>query len=328
MSKLGKVTKGPLDEAIMVLIYGAEGVGKSTLAADMESPIWFDIENGSGALDVARYPFRDDAKGHVPHTYGDVVDAIDDLRNSEHDYKTLVIDTIDAFEPLIWAHVVAEHTETKNSVNKTGKKLDVVEDIPYMRGLNVAVDYWRDLLVRLDDLRVYRGMNIALLGHCHIKNHKPPTSEPYDRISLRVNKLAGPVILGHCQVVGYLAYEEGAKAIENTERFRGWDTGVREIHFKRSAAYDAKKRWPIPDRFQVSAAHPWQPIAKAIKVARSATPEHYRLLIAAEVKRLGDEDLKHKVADAVAQAGDNTAALAEYLKRLQAREPAQAKEAA
>src|SRR5512139_68469 len=100
-SRLGDVRRGRLRTALRYLVYGPEGVGKSSLAADVPGVLFFDIEGGSPELDVARYPFRpDDAEnGHVPLAYDDVLSGLDDLiGNPGHGYSALALDTFDALQ--------------------------------------------------------------------------------------------------------------------------------------------------------------------------------------------------------------------------------------
>src|ERR1700690_2473427 len=97
---LDKVKKGKLAVAYRFLIYGPEGIGKSSLAADSLDPIFMDIDDGSAGLDVARYPFRDGPGGHVPLSYAEVTAGLDDLATNPHNFKTLVLDTADRLEVL------------------------------------------------------------------------------------------------------------------------------------------------------------------------------------------------------------------------------------
>src|SRR4051812_33099395 len=78
-SRLGAVKRERLRAPLRYMFYGAEGTGKSTLAAGAPDPIWIDADDGSSRLNVARYQFRDEPAGHVPRTYGEIVSAIHDL---------------------------------------------------------------------------------------------------------------------------------------------------------------------------------------------------------------------------------------------------------
>ena len=97
---LSAVTRGRVAAPLRVLCYGVEGVGKSTLGASAPAPIFLGAEDGSALLDVARFP--------QPRAWTDVLEAVRVLIHEEHDYRTLVIDSLDWIEPLVWAAVCAE----------------------------------------------------------------------------------------------------------------------------------------------------------------------------------------------------------------------------
>ncbi len=98
---------------------------------------------------MARFP--------EPQTWNDVLQAVDMLRVEQHDHKTLVFDTLDWLEPLLWAHIC----------ERDGKKN--VEDYGYGKGHVAALDEWRLLVSRLERLRNERGMGVVLLAHSWIK---------------------------------------------------------------------------------------------------------------------------------------------------------------
>ncbi len=78
-----------------ILIHGVAGVGKSTLAADAERPVFLMTEDGLGKLQVPHFP--------LATSYAEVVEALDALLNEYHDFGTVVVDSVDWLEPLIWA---------------------------------------------------------------------------------------------------------------------------------------------------------------------------------------------------------------------------------
>jgi hypothetical protein len=319
-SRLAAAKRGRLQTPLRILTYGIEGAGKSTLFAGAPDPLWLDIEDGTARLDVTRYPFREGPDGHVPNTYAEVVAAVDDLTRSQHAYKTLVIDTADRLEALLWQHIVARDNATH------GGKLTSVESYGYGKGYQVAVDEWRFLCSKLDRLRMARGMTVVLLAHSLIRNFKNPESSDYDRYQLAVNEKAGGFLKGWSDVVGFLRFEEGASKAGERERARGWSTGKRILHLSRSAAYDAKGRGGMPDELEIPPSDPWGALAAAIEQSASTNPEQLTAAIAAEVERIGDPELKPKVDDAVADAiaKADTDALHRYLNDLKRRPQRQA----
>lgn len=288
-SRLGGIQRGRLKLPPRHLFYGPEKIGKSSLASDAPDAIFLDVEGGSSELDVSRYPFRDGEGGHVPHGYDDVLAAIDDLNTSQHDYKTVVVDTIDALEALIWSHICRVNAKAN------------IEAFGYGKGYKVALAEIRVLLSRLDALRA-RGMQIILLGHALVKTFKNPEGEDYDRYQLRMHDLAAEEVKGWCDVIGFMRFDGGAAKLAGDEsqakRARGWSTGRRLIHLAREAAWDAGSRLALPAEIELDQAHPWAPFAAAKDTARDATVETLVNEIVLEVDRItgGDRSVEFTTA--------------------------------
>jgi hypothetical protein len=291
-SRLGSVRRGRLRTALRYLIYGTEGVGKSSLAADVPGVLFFDVEGGSPELDVARYSFRpeDEVNGHVPLTYDDVLSGLDDLiANPGHGYAALAIDTIDALEALIHKHIC-----------KRDKK-DGIEGYGYGKGYRVALDEIRQLIAKLDEIRK-QNIQVIVLGHSTVTTFKNPEGEDFDRYQLRLHALAAGQIKEWCDVVGFLRFEGGGSKLAGDEsqgkRARGWATGRRIMHLAREAAWDAKSRLSLPAEVLIDQVHPWAPFSAAKDTARDATDESLHAAILAELDRLtgGDHDVEFTTA--------------------------------
>jgi AAA domain len=113
--------------APVMLIYGAEGRGKTTLAAKMPDAVWFLLEHGlPRGVTVTAMRNVDSFEG--------ALNGLRYLHNEEHPYKTLVIDTLDALEPYVLEHVCAQHN-WKN-----------IEQPSYGKGWVMADDAWRRFL--------------------------------------------------------------------------------------------------------------------------------------------------------------------------------------
>jgi hypothetical protein len=319
VSRLAAVTRGVIHEPWRYLLYGQEGCGKSTLAADAPGVIFLDTDRASGRLDVARYSFRDSADGYFAQSYSEILAAVDDLLHNPHDFKTLVIDTADALESLIWGHLCDGAPPGHG-----GKRLRSIEDFGYGKGYAKAVDAWREFCHRLDRLRLSRSIDIVFLAHSIVKTYKNPTGEDYDRFIPKLNDKATAFLREWFDVVGFVSFEDGAAKLVGDAgdgaRARGWTTGRRLIRFGHSAAWDAKTRLPMPDEVELTVEHPWAPFAAAVEATRSLTPDDLRRMLAAELERLGatftkpngEEGSADAVAKAITDAGDNVSVLAKY----------------
>jgi hypothetical protein len=297
------------------VIYGAEGVGKSSLAADAPTSLFFDVEDGSAHLNVARYLFRDGPGGHVPSCYADVLAALDDLIANESPYQTLVIDTADRLEALLWRHMI-DRDSPRSKIPLTS-----IESYGYGKGFQLALDEWRALALKLDRLRSLRGMSVVLLAHAQIRTFKNPLGDDYDRYQFRVNDKAAGFLREWADVVGFARFEEGAAAL-NGERARGVSTGRRVLMLERTAAWDAKVRGlALPPEVEIAVGSPWAPLAKAIADAADMTAEQLEEAINAECVRIGDAETTAKVAVALtaAKAKGDTADMHRYLISLKSR---------
>lgn len=281
---LSSLVKGRQQQPIRVLLYGPEGIGKSTFGANAPRPIFLGAEDGTASLDVVRFP--------RPDSLEDVHDAIALLRSPDGEsFDTLVVDTLDWLEPLIWDFVV----------KRDGEKS--IESYGYGKGYIAAIDEWRKLLRALES--VARRMHVVLLAHSMIRPFKNPTGEDFDRYELKLHAKAAGLVKEWTDAVLFAQYETYAKKDEKTKRVRGIDTGARLVFTERRAAYDAKNRYSLPESLPLS----WSDFAAAVAQGQTAAPAELR----AEVLRKAEglpEDVKVKVQEVVAKAGDNAQSLA------------------
>lgn len=297
MGLLQNVIVGRQVRPVRALIYGVEGVGKSTFGADAPRPIFVGAEDGTSELDVARFP--------TPRTFGDVIAALDALATEPHDYRTVVLDTLDALEPLAWAHVVATRPQ------KNGTKADSIEAYGYGAGYVHALDAWRDVMSRLDAIRA-KGCNVVVVGHSCVKSHANPTGDNFDRYELKLHKLAAAAWKEWADAVLFSTHEV-LTTRKTQERAKGVSTGVRVIHTEHSAAWDAKNRYSLPAQLPLS----WAAFAEAIAGSR-ATPIGAIVDEIDDLLRGLDAALAERVSAARVAAGDDPIKLTHVLNRLRA----------
>lgn len=296
---LANIVRGPIAKPIRLLVYGVDGIGKTTLAAGAPSPIFIGVEDGTATLDVPRFP--------EPKVWADLHFAIDELGKPDHTHRTVVIDTLDWLEPLCWTHVCT------GKRNKAGKLIETIEDFDYGRGYGAALDEWRVLLARLDRLRNTRGMGIVLLAHASIRQFKNPEGEDYDRYELKLNAKASGLIREWSDAVLFATHETYTHQKDKNAPTKGISTGARIMHTTRRAAFDAKNRHSLPETLPLD----WQSLEDAIAVGQTASPELLVTRIRAQLEG-ASEDLRARVEAAIAKAGGNAGELARVANKLAA----------
>ena len=271
--KLSEIKKSKLNEGVRFVIYGQEGVGKSSLAADSESPIFLDVEGSTGALEVARYKWDG---SHVPTRYGQIVSALRDILEQEHDFRTLVIDSLDALQGLVWDEIVRRESGAKSQVNPKGGKLTSIESFGFGKGYRLAQDEFRLLRKRLDLIRAKRGMNIVLIDHCSVSTYRNPEGDDYDQFFLAIHPLAGGETLAWADVVGFCSFDVWTDEKAGKSETIGMSSDRRLMRFHKHAAYAAKTRFALPAEVDIDPDSPWHMLREFGYYQSRREPVHYR----------------------------------------------------
>jgi hypothetical protein len=161
---LTSIKKGVEHKAPRIVLLGVEKIGKSTFAAGADNPIFLPIkgEEGVDDLDVAKFPRAE--------SFDDVLAAVTTLIKDDHDYKTFIIDSASALEPVIWSKLCEENN--CESIEKVGGG--------YGKGYIEAANKWRDLMEGLDMLRK-KGISVILIGHVKVKRFDDPLGASFDQ---------------------------------------------------------------------------------------------------------------------------------------------------
>ena len=269
---LGKVIKGRLAKPMRLLVYGIEGVGKSTFAANAPAPIFLGAEDGTSELKVERFP--------QPTTWLDALEAVAELTTAAHDYQTLVVDTLDWLEPQCWAHVCRE------SRDDNGRPYQSIEDFGYGRGYVAAHDQWRRLASDLDALRTKRHMHIVLLAHSAIRTFRNPAGDDFDRYELKLHKAPSGFWREWSDAVLFASHD--LNTVKKQGRVRGTMGAQRILHTERTAAWDAKNRYDLPPRLALD----WQEFADAAAAHRPADRRTLLAQIEDQLLALAEDDVR------------------------------------
>jgi len=220
-----QITSGKKKEPQFILLYGLEGMGKSTWAASLPNPIFADTERGSTELDISRQ--------EIPN-WNDLHEFIDYLMKEDHDFKTLVIDTLQ--DSIIFDQIC---------------KLDNVKSIAkanggYGNGYKLAAKMSNELCDTLDSLRLKRSMHIVIITHAGVvKFEDPLLDKAYDRYSpIMDQKYTSPVFERRAKNVFFI--NSKMRSVEG----KAEDTGERVIETLRTAAFNAKNRHDLEGQYR------------------------------------------------------------------------------
>jgi hypothetical protein len=227
---MNQISKGRKARPRRVMLYGTHGIGKSTFGAMAEKPIFVPTEDGLADIDCESFP--------LARSLGEVMAALESLYSGDHDYRTVVIDSLDWLERLIWAEVCAD------------ENVENIEKIGYAKGFAFAVDKWRAVLGALDALRSDRGMTVVLIAHAKIEKFENPETVPYDRYSPRLHKLASALVQEWADEVLFATYKVHTIKVDegfNKAKHNGVSTGERIIRTVERPAHVAKNRLGLPE---------------------------------------------------------------------------------
>lgn len=158
------------DKPPRIMFYGPPGIGKTTIASEFPNPVFLQIEDGApSGVEIASF-------GKIS-TYSDVVDALTALYTEDHDFKTIVIDSVTELQKLIYA-------ETCDRGDEKGNKKANIEDFGYGKGYVYATRIAEELMTALNALRNDKGLTICLIAHSAVSRFDDPESVSYDRYEL------------------------------------------------------------------------------------------------------------------------------------------------
>jgi hypothetical protein len=227
MSLLEQVHSGRRYRPPRLLIYGTEGIGKSTIASQAANPIFIPTEDGLDQIECDSFP--------LARSFEDVLTYLTALAQEEHEYQTVVIDSADWLERLIFDHVCKQY----------GAKSIEKVDGGYGKGYTHSLTQWRQVIDALRYLREHKGMIVILLAHAKIEKFADPESTPFDRFSPRLNKNATALLCEWCDAILLATREHGAAKGEKSG-------GQRILRCVGSPSCVAKNRYGLPEALPLS----------------------------------------------------------------------------
>jgi hypothetical protein len=225
-----------------LILNAVEGFGKTTFGAFSPKPVILMARGETGYQTLLSKGKVPDVPGAYIDTWPQLLATVEDLRTSEHDRKTVVLDASGGFERLMHEDVTRRYFD-----GDPGPK----GFLSYHKGFEVAVNDWIQLLAALERLRAERKMMVIFLSHCKIKPFKNPLGEDFDRFSADVHeKTWGPT---HKWSDAALFGNFFTTVQKNKGDTKGKGTGgtIRVVYTERRDAYDAKNRYGMDEMIRL-----------------------------------------------------------------------------
>ncbi len=237
-----KISKGRLRKPLRVVLYGVEGIGKTTLASQFPRPVFLDTEGSTVHFDVERVPNPRDEHDPVIRKWVDLLGVMHQLVHDRHGYETVVIDSADWAESLATTHLLESDKE---------KKRTSIEDYGYGKGYVMLAEIVSKCLAICDEM-VRAGLNVVWVAHSKSVRVSPPDqTDGFDRYELKMHKQVGPLFKEWCDLLLFLNYRT-IIAEGDDGRMKGRGGKERIMYAQRSAAWDAKNRFGLPESMPMS----------------------------------------------------------------------------
>lgn len=214
-------------------LYGPEGWGKTSFGAYAPKPIFIQTKGETGLetlIDSGQLPETPHIPGEVD-SWGKLLEVIAWLVSSKHDYKTLVIDTLDGAEQLCFEQVMATQYDGK-----------LEKFMAFHKGYDTSPRTWRQLLIALDKLRAAKKMSILALAHSKIVKKRNPEGEDWSAYTPNMHEKMWAVTKEWTDAILF-----GNFSLLVSKEGKSSGGTIRTIYTQHTPMYDAKNRYGLPE---------------------------------------------------------------------------------
>lgn len=256
-----KIIKGKMPGAKKVVIYGPEGIGKSTFAARFPEPVFIDTEGSTKDMDVARF--------EKTTSWQMLLEQIAYVKAYPETCKTLVIDTIDWAEQMCVEAVCNKH-------NKSG-----IEDFGYGNGYVYVKEEFGRFLNKLSEV-IEAGVNVVLTAHAQLRKFEQPDElGAYDRWELKLGKKTqsqtSPLVKEWADMLLFCNYKTLSVAVDEKGKKHKAQGGRRVMYTSHHPCWDAKNRYGLPEEtpfeYEIIQSIIEERIGKEVSEPKTAPPK-------------------------------------------------------
>ena len=226
------ITSGKIDRALKVVVYGSEGIGKTTFAAAFPEPLFIDTEGGTAHMDVRRID--------RPQSWDELLSIVEEVASDPNVCKTLVLDTADWAEALCANYICQKY------------KQNSIESFGYGKGYTYLAEEFGRLFTEFDAV-IESGKNVVITAHAKMRKFEQPDEQgAYDRWEMKLSKQVAPLLKEWCDMLLFLNYKTYVVTSEtNSKKAQG---GKRVMYTSHHPCWDAKNRHGLPAEMEMDFA--------------------------------------------------------------------------
>jgi hypothetical protein len=236
-------TKVAVDPPVIV-VYGVDGIGKSSLAAEADDIVYLHTKG-------ERMPSGVEVPSEEITDYPQLMSAVDDIIAGPHDFKWLVIDSVDGIEPIVWAETCWRCEFS--SIEKPG----------FGKGYVEADKEWQDFLDLIGKLPPL-GIGVIMLAHPTVERFDSPMTDPYTMYTIKLQKRANALVREKADIVAFMNYRVSVKEKEvaQNKTVSHAEGKTRAIYLNGSPSYNAKNRYGMPDEIAYKKGKGFEELSK------------------------------------------------------------------
>ena len=227
------ITSGRIARPQKIVIYGPEGIGKTSLAAQCEDPVFIDTEGGTAHLDVRRL--------QKPQDWDELIALVKEVAANPGICKTLVIDTADWAEAMCTDYICKKYSQPG------------IESFGYGKGYSYLAEEFSRLLLACNEV-ILAGMNVVITAHAKMRKQELPDEQgAFGRWELKLSKQTAPLLKEWPDALLFLNFKTFVIATDgNTHKAQG---GKRVIYTSHHPCWDAKNRHNLPEEMDLAYAN-------------------------------------------------------------------------